>query len=180
MALRRARTLNRDERQSVSKTATCKRCGFTSVTWQTSAKTGKWFLTEVWNDLDGNRYTGYTDFHSAYCGKHGLHDEEQARRIAEEQSKRNESDEQANERAEKEDAANVAYFLALLDLSDAEKEEKLGALNREEDAFKANPPTMDYMTEFEREISRAKRRRAEIEFLLAALSNSKAKNGEES
>ena len=36
------------------------------------------------------------------------------------------------------------------------------------------------MTEFEREISRAKRRRAEIEFLLAALSNSKAKNGEES
>ena len=60
----------------VDKTAKCKRCGSQTVTWQTSAKTGRYYLTEVFRYEDGDK-TDRRDFHSAYCELPARHAEKQ-------------------------------------------------------------------------------------------------------
>lgn len=61
-----------DNTYPVSKTATCKKCGSTNVTW-CRGKTGKYYLTEVFNYGTDNERTHKTDFHSNYCGKPDAH-----------------------------------------------------------------------------------------------------------
>src|SRR5262245_41199898 len=63
-------------RDIVTKTAKCKRCNSTTVTWQQSER-GKWYLTEVF-DIDGAQRTHRLDFHSGYCGKPEDHKLKQA------------------------------------------------------------------------------------------------------
>jgi hypothetical protein len=52
--------------EPVYKTAKCKRCNSKTVAWQTSKKTGRYYLTEVFR-YDGEDRTDHRDFHSAYC-----------------------------------------------------------------------------------------------------------------
>ena len=60
----------------VDKTAKCKRCGSKTVVWQTSRKTGRYYLTEVFKYDDGDK-TDHRDFHSAYCELPARHAEKQ-------------------------------------------------------------------------------------------------------
>lgn len=60
------------------KPATCEKCNSTDVAWAKSKRTGKFYLTEVFTDSDGDRVTARNDFHSKYCGKSELHDSKQA------------------------------------------------------------------------------------------------------
>jgi len=152
------------------KPATCKRCGSKLVTWN-QGQTGKWYLTEIFRDLDGASYSKHTDFHSNFCGIPESHDYEQAARTGSEVREQDEHKRDMEESRRKDEQTNMDHFLALLDLDEEGKLAKLAQLQAEEENFKRNPPTMDYMTEFEREVRAAKFRRAEIGFLLASLSN---------
>jgi hypothetical protein len=60
-------------------TATCKKCGSENVIWNMSSKSGKWFLSEVFEDALGNKISRYIDFHSLYCGEPDIHEAEQKR-----------------------------------------------------------------------------------------------------
>lgn len=59
--------------ETVTQTATCKKCGSTAVTWMKSKKTEKFYLTEVFSYGTDNERTGRTDFHSKYCGEPMAH-----------------------------------------------------------------------------------------------------------
>jgi hypothetical protein len=61
----------------VTKTATCKHCGSTNVTWHKSPKSGKFWLSEVFT-IDGQEQSEYKDFHSTYCKHPELHAAKQA------------------------------------------------------------------------------------------------------
>lgn len=153
---------------TLDRTATCKRCGSKTVAWQTS-KTGKWYLIEAFTDLNGFDFALRGEFHSKYCDQAGLHNQAQGALTSYLEAK-HEEEQNERDRREEENAANAGMnFLRLLDLSEEEQRDYLAALQRECDRFYANPPTMDYMTEFMRENVAQKHRKAEMGFLRAAL-----------
>lgn len=53
--------------EAVSKTATCRKCGSTSVAWVTSHRTGRNYLVETTSDGHGGTLAHRTQFHSRQC-----------------------------------------------------------------------------------------------------------------
>lgn len=153
----------------VSKTATCKRCGSTNVTWQRSAK-GKWFLTEVFsyprNNGDADERTGYTDFHSAYCGKPEIHEHKQNEIILTHQRERMEADKRADE-LEQERINDEAIKLTRWYAMTPEQQSELIADLESEIELELRGITMDYFTEYCQAIARAEALRAEISMYLS-------------
>jgi hypothetical protein len=151
----------------------CRRCGSKSVAWQTSTKTGKWYLTEVFTDLDGQTFTDHRDFHSAYCGRaQDIHDTKQHEIHHIEKADRDRQEQQRTSAHEKREADELDFFLGLSKLCQTDPEAgqtELETRERELAAIQANPPTMDYMVEFGRVTARAERLKVEIKFLHAAL-----------
>jgi ssDNA-binding Zn-finger/Zn-ribbon topoisomerase 1 len=62
----------------------CKHCGSQTVAWQKSRKSGKFYLTEIFNDRDGDLFTGRALFHSYFCGKPAEHEKAQDEILAKE------------------------------------------------------------------------------------------------
>jgi hypothetical protein len=162
--------------EHVSRTATCKRCGSTTVTWQRS-DAGKWFLTEVFSypSHDGDHadeMSSYTDFHSNYCGKpaertkkvNEIHAEYAAwmlehQRI-EEQNKAK-RDELEAQRIENE-ADKLAAFLRMTRADRAALIAKL----ENQIKYEQRDLTMDYMSEYNRSIIIIEGCRAEVSMYL--------------
>lgn len=154
-------------RELVSQTATCKRCGSETVTWQTSAKTGKYYLTEVF-DYDGIEKTDRRDFHSNYCGKPELHKAEQDE-INGDYAERDQAVKKAVARREEE---TVNHFLALHDrcksMPDVARAE-VADLERRVEYEKRNWISMDTMTDAMNQRAEVKSMETEIKFMRAAL-----------
>lgn len=70
---------DRTHYKPVDRTHTCKRCGSTTVTWQSKGEKPnlKWWLSEVFM-VDGVEQSNRLDFHTKFCGKPELHTAEQA------------------------------------------------------------------------------------------------------
>lgn len=152
-------------------TKPCNKCGSTSIAWQT-AKSGRWYLTEVFTDLDERDVTDRRDFHSAYCGEPDAHTKRQAEITKVLREERDDEDSDRAERQAKREADALANFIALNDLAESDPEAGRKALaerERELENFNLYPPTMDYMVEFGKAVARAEVLRNEIEILTAAL-----------
>lgn len=150
--------------QAVTRTATCKRCGSTTVTWlQNDA--GKWYLTEVFNWSMGdepNERTDHTDFHSKYCGKDVAHLERQ-REIFQNLMRENDEREADHERREAERIEAEAEKLAAWYRSTpSQRTEHIARLEREI-ARTLDGITMDYFVEWSRAQTHAAALRAEID-----------------
>lgn len=170
----------KDERETVSRTAHCKRCGSDTVTWLTSTTTGKYYLAEVFTreiKLEGDdkafteEFTGRRWFHSKFCGTKPEYTHATMQRAFDEMfAQEDEEREEMRERQREEAAVNNAMnFLALVNAPTEERKAKLAKLEREQESYRRNPPTMDYMTEFSREVAAAKTRMREIAILKASL-----------
>lgn len=137
--------------EHVTRTATCKRCGSKTVTWQKSER-GKWYLTEVFEYPHGgtdetDAMTDHRDFHSLYCASPEAHKAKQteiiATYLADKEEEQRKSDNREAERIEAE-AEKLAAFLRM---SLADRAMYLISL---ENKIKreARDMTMDYMGEF--------------------------------
>lgn len=157
-----------DEREYTEPTRRgCNRCGSKTVAWQTNAS-GKWYLTEVFEDAEGRTYTERTLFHSHFCKDPEEHELEQAKRISIETKTRKETTKARREREERNATEEAAYFLELHDLCKNERGQaidQLAAKERERD----NWTSMDHFVEASRERARVARLTAEIAFMKAAL-----------
>jgi hypothetical protein len=153
-------------RTIVTKTAKCKRCNSTTVTWN-QGTSGKWYLTEVF-DYEGFLKSDHKDFHSNYCGKPELHKAEQDE-INGDYAKQEERREQA---ATKSAADTADYFLGLHDLCKADPDAAramLAELERKVKYEEAHWISMDYFTDSCRQQDQVKRMKTEIRFMEAAL-----------
>jgi hypothetical protein len=167
--------LPKDQRESVSKTATCKRCGSTTVTWK-QGQSGKWYLTEVFtSDPEyGLDFTNYKLFHSGYCGPDhvAIHAETQALYDNEREAQ---AKAREDARVERERKAATAEFelITLCETNPEEGERELMKRIRELEIIAANPATMDYFVEFCREQERVKQLKAEIDLMGYSLKGGK-------
>jgi hypothetical protein len=161
------------DRETVGRTNKCKRCNSTSVVWQQN-KEGRWYLTEVFQALDGSKFTSRTDFHSRYCKHPELHASEQAHRLREEREAQEEHERIVRDRQDTESAEREEYFLNLARMTEAEKRACVEQIDKWMEGYRKNPPTMDYMVEFMREKAAYEAKKVERSFLLAALGEEEA------
>ena len=153
----------------------CRFCGSKTVAWEQS-KDGKWYLVEAF-EIDGETRASKTDFHSKYCAtakrKNGEprldHDEEQRKLTQRDEDEENERQELRKKSEAKAEQKSAARFLELLSMDDDVKQATVTALELEMGSFYRDPPTMDYMTEFNRAIQRQKQAQTEWKFLKALL-----------
>jgi len=149
----------------------CRNCGSETITWQ-SAKSGKWYLSEIFTDLDGHTVTDRRDFHSLYCNKPEAHTRKQDNitRVLQEEQQEAEAGRALSQQKREQEA--LENFIALNDLCESDPEagrQELEARERELKGFQDNPPTMDYMVEYGRALTRMEVLRSEIETLTNAL-----------
>jgi hypothetical protein len=149
----------------------CKRCDSQTVTWQQSPKTNKWYLTEIFEDLDGRTFTHRTLFHSEYCGndEHAL---VQAQIKAQEQEERDRNDKHTAKVIADRKRAELEHFLALDSLVDDDPDAalvKLHELQAERERELRDPVSMDYFTEHCHWVQKLDKLHADISALEAAL-----------
>lgn len=157
--------------ENVEKTARCKRCDSTTVAWRKN-KQDKWYLVEVFRHEDEGAFSNRSWFHSQFCaaGQVNLSHADFQASITALINARAQTKVQDREAKAEENAANAAMeILALIDMSDDEKRVRLTRLEIESAAFIRNPPTMDYMVEFNRELAEQRHRTMLIGVLRAAL-----------
>jgi len=158
--------------QKVTRRARCKRCGSKDVTWQQSMKTGKWFLTEVFKDLNGEDFTQYRLFHSNFCEQPDEHELVQKQFHADEQKELDEREAQVDKERKKREHERMLNFMALIELCQedpAKGEAEMTKRERELASIKANPTSMDYFTDAMRERQHAKQLEIEIDLMRHAL-----------
>lgn len=146
----------------------CKYCGSKTVAWETSEE-GKWYLVEVFTE-DGVEVASRTDFHSTYCGRKGdpsLH----AKRQAELDADAKEIEEDRKQRRESTQAEQTDKILKWYSLPVSEIPARIAECEKWIANFNANPPTMDYMVEFNRETAERKMIGTELAVLEARLRN---------
>lgn len=151
----------------VSKTATCKKCGSTTVTWRKSAKSGKWYLTEVFT-TGGVERTDYRTFHSQFCGKPEDHKRVQDEINADE-AKQDDDRDDAQKAREREAIEREFLLITLCDDNPKAAQVKLDANIRELRSIAENPTSMDYMTDHMRERNHVAALKAENTILAAGL-----------
>jgi hypothetical protein len=158
--------------QKVSRRARCKRCASKNVMWQQSAKTGKWFLTEVFKTLDGEDFTQYRLFHSNFCGNQGEHEIVQDQFLADEQRERDEKDTVVKKAQDKRENDRLMNFMGLIQLCEEDPKAGKAALSKRMDelaGIHANPTSLDYFTDAMREREHAKQLEIEIDLMRHAL-----------
>lgn len=161
--------------QKVTRKARCKRCGSKNVFWQQSAKTGKWFLTEVFQTIDGKDFTQYRLFHSNFCEKPEEHDTVQQQFLVDEQKERDEKDAAVKQASDKREQERIMNFMDLIQLCEEDPEKGKAALDsrmNELASIQANPTSLDYFTDAMRERAQAKQLEMEIELMRHALDTS--------
>lgn len=146
----------------VSRTATCKRCSSETVAWQTG-KTGKWYLTEVFQNETGMGVTSHTDFHSKYCGKPEQHSLEQAMRDKAYAEAKQNRDEISAEREQAQREAEAAQLAIFIDMSPDMRVEHIEELKDALEKERRDPVSMDYFTEHCRWVQKCEAMRAEID-----------------
>lgn len=160
----------------------CRFCGSKTVTWQQSDE-GKYYLTETF-EIDGEIRSSRSDFHSKYCTtkpRRGSeprldHDDEQRKLTQREQDREHERSELRSKAEERANAKSADRFLELAAMSGEEKTAEILRLERQMTECFRNPPTMDYMTEYNRELAAQQQRQVEWKFLNALLGNPQEEN----
>lgn len=150
----------------------CKHCGSSTVAWQKSKKSGKFYLTEVFTDLEGRTFTDRHEFHSTYCTDGEKHERVQAEILADDRKAAADDAARMDDYKAAAEAAELEAFLSLNDLCERDPEQgrrELESRTRELAAIHANPPTMDYMDDFIRTTAQAQTLCREIEIIVAAL-----------
>lgn len=156
----------------------CRICGSKDVTWfQGGFDSKKWYLAEVF-EIDGETRASKKDFHSKYCGarKKLDHADEQRKITQREQDGESERMELRMTAERKQEEENAEEYLRLASLDPEKKLDYIALLERQMDSFYRNPPTMDYMTEFNAEISAQKERQTMWRFLKALTGDPQEEN----
>jgi len=161
----------------------CRFCGSKTVAWFQTTDGEKWYLAEAF-EIDGETRASKTDFHSKYCATAKRkrdeprldHDEEQRKHTQREQDDEDAREELRNKAEDRANEKSAERFLSLMSMTDAEKDHEISKLEREMDAFRRNPPTMDYMTEFTRENAAQGQRQVEWKFLKALTGDPQEEN----
>jgi hypothetical protein len=148
----------------------CKFCGSKTVHWF-EGDTGKWYLGEVF-EIDGELRAAPTLFHSAFCTAKGKtpkldHADEQRKYAQRDQDDADERESLRKAQEDRESEESATMFLNYIAMSMDEKLAAISLLERAMDSFKRNPPTLDYMTEFQREVEAQQKRQTEWRFLKA-------------
>lgn len=126
----------------ISKTAICKRCNSETVSWAKSARTGKFYLVEVF-DYDGVLKSDRIDFHSRYCGNPEAHQQEQDEIHAGFKESNQWHEEIVREREEISAVETAKFFLNLHDLC---KNDRTGSMLRLEQLYRNNNANPDART----------------------------------
>jgi hypothetical protein len=150
----------------IYKTTKCKRCGSKTVAWQTSKKTGRYYLTEVFEYDEGEQRTTHTDFHSAYCELPERHDEKQAeidalRAVEEHEQKQKQAERDSELRRREHTASDRVLGWYAMDLHQAtlrmaECCQEITDLEREIEHEQKNPVSMDYLVDHIRYVENLK------------------------
>jgi hypothetical protein len=136
------------------------------VAWHQSAQ-GKWYLIEVFkrgSELEAD----HRDFHSAYCAARGGDPEKHERtqnEINHDEAERDKQYRHERKRSQEElERQNTEMVMEWLEMPPEDRATRVEELKRKIAAQNANPPTMDYMVEFNREVAARKMWETELKF----------------